>query len=104
MTAAPGRLPPAVADIVAAAEWYDDQQPGLGDDFVKEVNAVISALPRNPLGHSVRFSDVRCVRLKRFKPCGIYYFLWHEEVIIFAVFHASRHPRWLQSRRRGLDE
>lgn len=75
MPAAPRRLTPAVADIVAAAEWYDDQQPGLGDDFVEEVNAVISALPQNPLAHSVRFADVRCVRLKRFKPYGIFYFL-----------------------------
>ncbi len=104
MTAAPRRLPPAVADIVAAAEWYDDQQPGLGDDFVEEVNAVISALPRNPLAHSIRFSDVRCVRLKRFKPYGIYYYLWHDEVIVFAVFHGRRHPRWLRERRPKLGE
>jgi len=104
MPAAPRRLPPAVADLVAAAEWYDDQQPGLGDEFVEEVNAAICSLPRNALAHSVRFADVRCIRLKRFKPYGIYYFLWREEVIVFAVFHASQHPRWLRSRRRKVEE
>jgi plasmid stabilization system protein ParE len=104
MPAAPRRLPPAIADIVAAAEWYDDQQSGLGDDFVEEVNAAICSLSQIPLAHSVRFADVRCVRLKRFKPYGIYYYLWRDEVIVFALFHASRHPRWLQSRRHRLEE
>ena len=42
MPAAPRRLSPAVADIISAAEWYDDQQPGLGDEFVAEVDAVIA--------------------------------------------------------------
>jgi len=98
MPAALRRLPPAVADIVAA-ERYDEQQPGLGDDFVEEVNGVVVALALNPLGHSIRFADVRCARLGRFKPYGIYYYLWRDEVMIFAVFHASRHPGWLKSRR-----
>ncbi len=35
------RLPAAVADIIAAAEWYDDQRAGLGDEFVAEVDSVI---------------------------------------------------------------
>jgi len=48
MPAEPRRLPPAVADITRAAEWYDDQQPGLGDEFVVEVDAVIKSLPKNP--------------------------------------------------------
>lgn len=96
------KLPPAVADIVSVAEWYDDQQDGLGDEFVQEVDAVILSLWENSLIHSVRFSDVRCARLKRFKPYGVYFYLWRDEIIVFAVFHASRHPRWLHERRREL--
>ena len=82
MPAAPRRLPPAVADIITAAEWYDDQQPGLGDDFLTEVDAVIRSLPLNPCAHAVRLADVRCARLKRFKRYGVYYFVWQEEVIV----------------------
>ena len=93
MPAAPRRLPPAVADIIAAAEWYDDQQPGLGDEFVTEVDVVIRSLAKAPLIHAVRFADVRCARLKRFKPYGVFYYLWQGEVIVFSVFHASRHPQ-----------
>ena len=100
MPAAPRRLPPAVADIISAAEWYDDRQPGLGDEFVAEVNAVIQSLPDNPCLHAIRFADVRCARLKRFKKYGVYYFLWQDEVIVFSVFHGSQHPRRLRQRIR----
>ena len=102
MPAAPRKLAQATADIVSAAEWYDDQQPGLGDEFVAEVDVVIRSLARNAYAHSVRFADVRCARLKRFKRYGVYYFVWQEEVIVFSVFHGSRHPRWLRERRRQV--
>ena len=102
MPAAPRRLPPAVADIIAAAEWYDDQRIGLGDEFLMEVDAVIRSLAKSPLSHAVRFADVRCARLKRFKPHGIFYYLWQDEVIVFGVFHASRHPRLVRGRRTRL--
>ena len=52
-------------DQLLAAVWYDEQQSELGDQFLDEVEAVISSLPQNALRHSIRFADVRCVRLKR---------------------------------------
>ena len=99
MPAAPRRLSPAVDDIIAAAEWYDDQRAGLGDEFVTEVDAVIRSLAKNPEIHGVRFADVRCARLKRFKPYGVFFYLWQGEVIVFSVFHASRNPQVVQGRR-----
>jgi plasmid stabilization system protein ParE len=102
MPAALRRSPPAVADITRAAEWYDDQQPGLGDEFVSEVNAVIKSLADNPYLHAIRFADVRCARLKRFRKYGIYYFSWHDEVIVLSVFHGSQHPRRLWQKWREV--
>jgi len=80
------RLPAAVAEIIAAAEWYDDQREGLGNEFVAEVDAVIRSLAKTALIYSVRYADVRCARLKRFKPYGVFYYLWQEEVICSAFF------------------
>ena len=102
MPAAPRRLPSAVADIIAAAEWYDDQREGLGDDFVAEVDEAIRSLAQTALLYGVRYADVRCARLKRFKPYGIFYYLWQEEIIVFSVFHASRRPQIVRSRRIKL--
>src|SRR5437867_4501393 len=75
---------------------------GLGDEFVAEVDAVIKSLADNPYLHAVRFADVRCARLKRFKRYGVYYFIWHDEVIVFSVFHGSQHPRRLRQRLRDV--
>jgi plasmid stabilization system protein ParE len=96
------KLPPAEADILAAAEWYDDQQPGLGEDLVREVNSVIRSLADSALTHRIRFADVRRAGLKRFKEYGIFYFVHGGAVIVFSVFHGKRHPRWLRERRRKL--
>ena len=93
------RLPAAVADIIAAAEWYEDQVPGLGSEFVAEVDQVIRGIGKNPQLYGVRFADVRCARLKRFRQYGIFYYLWKEEVIIFSVFHASRSPKTIRDKR-----
>ena len=90
-------------DQLAAALWYDEQQPGLGDDFLDESEAVIAALADNPLLYSIRLADVRCVRLRRFKPYGVYYIVRGREIILLAIHHSSRHPRWVQARREQLD-
>ena len=60
-------------DLLADAAWYDDQQPGLGDDFLDESDAVIASLSTSGRLYSVRFEDVRCVRLRRFHKYGDFY-------------------------------
>jgi plasmid stabilization system protein ParE len=89
-------------DQLAAALWYDEQQLGLGDDFLDESETVITALSDNALFYSVRFADVRCVRLRRFRQYGVYYLVRGEEIILLAIHHASRHPRRLRERREQL--
>jgi hypothetical protein len=41
--------PPAEDDVVQAANWYDTQRDGFGDEFVEELRAVFDALESNPL-------------------------------------------------------
>ena len=77
-------------DAAHAALWYEAQSPGLGSDFLDEVEAAFDALKRDALLHSVRFSVVRCMRLKRFKAYGVYYVVKESEVWILAVLHGAR--------------
>ena len=93
---------PVEADQLAAARWYDEQQPGLGDDFLNETEAVINALADHALLYSVRFADVRCVRLRRFKRYGVFYLIHGQEIILLAIHHGSRDPRWVHERRKQL--
>ena len=98
------KLSPTDADALKAATWYDEQYPGLGDDFLEEFETAILLLADNALIYSVRFSDVRCIRLRRFTDYGVYYLVRSSnEVWVIAVHHGRRHPRWLRQRRRALD-
>ena len=95
-------LSPAETDSVEAALWYDAQLPGLGADFMAEVNAAAQKLALQPGIHAIRFADVRRAPLKRFKFYGLYYLIRDSQVWIIAVFHDRRHPRWLRERRKNL--
>ena len=53
------KLRPAEEDALEAALWYDEREPGLGDDFLDEVDAAVRRLEQDALIHSLRFSDVR---------------------------------------------
>jgi plasmid stabilization system protein ParE len=89
-------------DLFAAAVWFDEQQPGLGDDFLDEAEAVIAALATKALWYAVRFDDVRCVRLKRFRNYGVFYVVRDREIRLLAIHHGARDDRWLHERRALL--
>jgi len=93
---------PVEEDQLAAAVWYDQQQPGLGDDFLDESESVIASLSATAPLYSPRFADVRCVRLRRFHLYGAFYVIRGQEVRLLAIQHAARHPRLLHKRRRQL--
>ena len=95
-------LTPADIDTVEAALWYDAQAPGLGAEFMEEVNSAAQRLSDNPEIHRIRFADVRRAPVDRFKFYGLYYLIRLEEVWVIAVHHGRRHPRWLQERRKQL--
>ena len=94
------KLPLAEQDALDAAIWYEERRPGLGEEFLNEVDRAVRALSDSALLHRIRFADVRRAPIHRFKFYGVYYIVREQEVWILAIFHGRRHPRWLQ-RRRG---
>jgi len=46
--------PQAKNDVLEAADWYDRQKPGLGDEFIEEVVIVFDALAVNPFQYCRR--------------------------------------------------
>ena len=98
------KLKPAEADALKAAAWYDLQQPGLGDSFFDELDSALALLADNPQVYSVRFADVRCIRLRRFASYGVFYMIVGGEIWVLAVHHGARHPRWLHQRRNHLGQ
>jgi plasmid stabilization system protein ParE len=85
--------PEAYDEFLRAASWYEDQETGLGDDFVFEINRVIATIVSDPLIFSVVEGPDRICRVERF-PYSIFY--RHDSliasVLISTVFHQSRRP------------
>jgi hypothetical protein len=52
--------PEAEDDLLDAADWYDAQQPGLGDAFLRSVDASIARIGRFPRPDGARRAASRC--------------------------------------------
>lgn len=88
-------------DILEAANWYNQQRSGLGDEFVEEIIALLDALTTDPLFQSRAHptKNIRWRYPKRF-PYRVVYEVIEDErlVIIAAVIHAARHDRIWRNR------
>lgn len=51
--------PEAIQEIRHAADWYNEQQKGLGKRFKTQLKKELDKLKQNPLSRSVRYDDVR---------------------------------------------
>jgi plasmid stabilization system protein ParE len=84
----------AEIDITDAAIWYHEQQPGLGDEFLAEIDAAINSAAANP-GQYPRLRrkpEVRRTLTSRF-PYRIFFIRRAEDIVVFRVLHSARHDR-----------
>ena len=89
---------PAVqGELDAAYRWYEQQRPGLGDDFLAAIEEVFKRIGQTPKGHQVIYKDVRRGLPRRF-PYGVFYRVHPDRVEVIAVYHSSRDPKGWQSR------
>jgi plasmid stabilization system protein ParE len=92
--------PEAESDIVSAAEWYDEQRPGLSLEFRSALDQTLLAIKENPELYARVYHDLRRALLHRF-PYGVFYVQRAEGVIVAAVLHTSRSARLWRTRRSG---
>lgn len=83
--------PLAEADLTDAALWYQEQRPGLGEEFMVEVDAAIQRGLANPRQYARlrRRPDVRRILTDRF-PYRIFFILRSDALIVFRVLHGAR--------------
>jgi plasmid stabilization system protein ParE len=91
------RLPDARCDIAEAMRWYEDQKPGLGYRFLKEVDEAVNSPREKAFQQSKRFENARRLNLPNFL-----YAVWYEvkenSVEVFAILHHARNPRLARER------
>jgi hypothetical protein len=52
----------ARAEFGGAALWYEERQPGLGTQFMSEIDRVVNLAAENPVRFPIKHSDIRCVQ------------------------------------------
>ena len=91
----------AEAEATEAASWYDDQSIGLGELFLAEYAAALSAVEVAPLRFGLLETEPagrfrRCI-LRRF-PYAVIFEVLSEEILVLAVAHTSRQPGYWRDR------
>lgn len=86
-------------DLREIVIWYNNALNDLGLRFHKQVKSQINSLKKNPHIYAIRYSDTRCLLVKKF-PFIIHYSINEESFIveIYAIFHTSRNPQIWKSR------
>jgi plasmid stabilization system protein ParE len=87
----------ARAEFDGAFDWYEQQRPGLGVDFVTQVQAVLDRISATPELYAQVFQDVRRAVVQRF-PYAVFYKIEPQQVVVLAVFHSRRDPKIWQER------
>lgn len=92
--------PEARAELREAMLWYDEQRPGLGEEFVSEIGATIEAIS----GRSESFPrvlgalGVRRALVHRF-PYAVVFLVAQDLLIVLAVAHGKRRPLYWRARK-----
>ena len=81
-----------VRKLEAAAQWYEEQQVGLGEDFIYEFETLLKYIDQIPFAFPRAFGKYRQVMLKRF-PFIILYKIESKTIEISNLIHAKQHPR-----------
>ncbi|WP_025322484.1 type II toxin-antitoxin system RelE/ParE family toxin [Deferrisoma camini] len=91
----------AEKDLATAYDWYEARQPGLGAEFLAEIDAVLSRIGEAPTRYPVVHRGVRRALARRF-PYGVFYLIAPDAVVVIAVLHAARDPALLRRRSKSV--
>ena len=89
--------PEADEDIMEAYRWYETQEIGLGEEFLRCVEASIENIIRHPFLYQIEVDNFRRALVRRF-PFEIFYEPKDETITVYSVFHCSQDPTKWQKR------
>lgn len=89
----------AEAELAEAAAFYDQESPGLGSEFLIEVEKAMARIQAYPLAWPLLSSRTRRCRVAR-SPYAIVYSSSNSVILVVAVMHMRRSPEHWQNRLR----
>ena len=78
-------------------DWYESQTPGLGNEFLVELDQAVMRIRHYPMSCPAAEDGMRRALLNRF-PYGLWYAIEADAVIVYAVAHLHREPRYWADR------
>ena len=90
-------IAPAKRELIGASRFYEKRVSGLGGAFLDEVEHGIALIKQYPHASPEAYTrGVRRARLRQF-PYGIVYRVENQMIVVFAVAHLKRRPKyWLR--------
>jgi len=88
---------PARNEFDEAYDWYEEQRPGLGEEFSQRVQEVLDRIAALPELHQCDFKDIRRGVVRGF-PYSVLYRAKADKIVVVAVFHGKRDPAIWQAR------
>jgi plasmid stabilization system protein ParE len=84
----------ATRSIKSAYRWYEKENRGLGERFLRSVQTACKSVLRSPGSIRERFPGIYAIRVKSF-PYLAYYSILGNTVNILTVYHDSQNPSGL---------
>jgi hypothetical protein len=89
--------PEAVRELSQVVDYYNDCQPSLGLDFLREVYISIQNILAYPQAWTPLSKNTRRCLVNRF-PFGVIYQITKNSVLIIAIMQLNRKPDYWQER------
>ncbi|HLG15764.1 MAG TPA: type II toxin-antitoxin system RelE/ParE family toxin [Blastocatellia bacterium] len=86
-------LEAAQREVDDAVAWYNEREEDLGRDFLDELDRVIRRIKSFPLASTEIEPGIRRCLFARF-PYGLIYGIDEDLIIVVAVSHLHRQPRY----------
>jgi plasmid stabilization system protein ParE len=83
----------ADAEIAEAYDWCEEREPGLGDSFLRYIDACVLTIQRNPQMFPIAVKHFRRAPVRRF-PFEIFYEPGEHSITIHSVFHSSQDRKY----------
>lgn len=90
-------LDPAQRELDDAVAWYNQREAGLGWEFLDELDRSVRIIKSFPLAWPEINPGIRRCLLARF-PYGIIYGIDEDLIVVVAVAHLRRRPRYWADR------
>lgn len=91
--------PRTVPELNAAVDWYNHQQPGLGDALRLEVYATVERIRAHPDRFRIVADDIRRCLVHRFPYSVLFRRATADRVRVLVIRHHRQHPERGLSRR-----